>query len=74
MTGHTPLPHEATPSPQEAQRVSPEERIPSTYKGVDQEATASPSNLPRPLGTITAGESSERSLRETLQKTKELEI
>ena len=74
MTDHTPLPPEATPSPQEAQRVSPEERIPSTYEGVNQEATAGPSNFARPSGTITAGESSERSLRETLQKTKELEI
>jgi len=74
MTDHTPLPPEVTPSPQEAQRVSPEERIPSTYEEVDQEATAGPSNLTRPSETITARESSERSLRETLQKTKELEI
>jgi len=35
---------------------------------------ASLSNLPRPLETITAGELLEWSLRETLQKTKELEI
>ena len=71
---HALLLYKATPLPQEAQRVSLEERIPSTYKRVDQEATAGPSNSIRPLGIITAGESSERSLRETLQKTKELEI
>jgi len=70
MTGHTSLPHKAMPSPQEAQRVSPEERISSSYK----EVMAGLSNFPRPLGTITAGESSEQSLHKTLQKTKELEI
>jgi hypothetical protein len=74
MTGHTSLPLETMPSPQEAQRVSSEEYIPSTYKGVDWEATAGLSNFIRPLGMITARESSEWSLYETLQKTKELEI
>jgi len=66
MTGHTSLPPETTPLLQEAQRVSLEERIPSTYKGVDQEAIADPSNLIRPLGTITTRELLERLLRETL--------
>ena len=64
--GYTSLPPKTTPLPQEANRVSLEERIPSTYEGVDQEATASPSNLLRPLGTITAGELLERLLRKTL--------
>jgi len=56
MTGYTSLPPKTIPSPQEAGRVSLEERIPSTYKGVDQETTASPSNLLRPLGMITTRE------------------
>ena len=66
MTGHTPLPPKVTPLPQEAQRVSPEEHIPSTYKGVDQEAIASLSNPVRPLGMITTKKSLKQLLRETL--------
>jgi len=62
MTGNTPLPPKAMPLPQEAQRVSLEERIPSSYK----EAIASPSNPLKPLGTITTRELLERLLRETL--------
>ena len=66
MMGHTPLPSEVMPLLQEAQRVSLEEYIPSTYKEVDQEATASLFNFTRPLGMITARELLERSLYETL--------
>jgi len=55
-----------TPLLQEADRVSLEERILSTYEGVDQEAMAGLFNLLRPLGTITAGKLLERSLCETL--------
>ena len=70
MTGHTPLPHKATPLPQETQRVSPEKCIPSFYK----EAIAGLFNLLRLLGTITTKKSLKQLLCETLQKTKELEI
>ena len=63
MMGHTPLPYKATPLLQEAQRVSPEECIPSTY---NQEATAGLSNSVRPLKTITARELLERLLYKTL--------
>jgi len=66
MMGYTSLPLKTTPLPQEAGKVSLEERIPSTYKGVNQEATAGLSNLSRPLGTITAGELLEWLLCETL--------
>ena len=66
MTGHTSLPPKTTPLPQEANRVSPEERIPSTYEEVDQEAMASPSNLLRPLGTITTRKLLKQLLLKTL--------
>jgi histidinol-phosphate/aromatic aminotransferase/cobyric acid decarboxylase-like protein len=70
MTGHT-LPKT---TPLEADGTSPIERIPSTYERVDEEATVSLFNPARPSGTITAKESLEWLLCETLQKTKELEI
>ncbi len=70
MTGYTTSPPKAMPSLQEAQRVSLKEHIPFSYK----KAIASLSNLARPLGTIITRESLKWSLRETLQKTKELKI
>jgi len=66
MISYTSLPPKIIPLPREAGRVSLEKHISFTYKGVDQEAMASLFNLPRPLGTITAGESLKRSLYKTL--------
>ena len=64
--GYTSLPPKKTPLPQEAGRVSLEERIPFTYKGVNQKAMAGPFNLLRPLGIITTRKLLKRLLYKTL--------